>query len=76
MSINLTVSCRDFIRRFKKFRVSKAYWATLEAEYEQENLTTTVILMDGLLDLKCKQRYISEFNLYVARLQSMGGLLP
>ena len=47
-------------------------WATLEAEYEQVNLTTTVILLDGLLDLKCKQGYISEFNLYVARLQSMG----
>jgi hypothetical protein len=33
-----------------------------------------MILLDGLLDLKCAgslQTYVSEFNLYVARLQSM-----
>jgi hypothetical protein len=74
ISINLSDSCRDVIRRLKT-RDPKACWDALAAEYDQANPTTTMILLDGLLDLKCDrslQCYISEFNLYVARLQSMG----
>ena len=73
ISINLTDSCRDVIRRLKP-KDPKACWEALVAEYDQINPTTTMILLDGLRDLKCMdslQTYISEFNLYIARLQSI-----
>jgi hypothetical protein len=74
ININLSDSCMDVVRRLKT-KDPRACWEALAAEYDQVNPTTTMMMLDALLDLKCTgplQLYISEFNVLVARLQSMG----
>jgi hypothetical protein len=73
INLNLSDSCRDVLRRLKT-RDPKACWEALALEYEQINLTSTMMLLDGLLDFQCTTcvlDYISTFNLYLSKLQSM-----
>jgi hypothetical protein len=71
--MNLSDSCRDVLRRLKTKEPRKC-WKALIAEYDQQNPTSQMMLLNGLLELKCTGptlRYISEFNLTVSKLQSM-----
>jgi hypothetical protein len=73
ININLSDSCRDVLRRLKTKDPRKC-WEALIAEYDQQSPTSQMMLLDNLLDLKSTGSaltYIREFNVIVAKLQSM-----
>jgi len=73
ININLSDSCRDMLRRLKTTDPKKC-WEALIAEYDNQHPTSQMMLLDSLIELKCSGPvlvYISEFNLTVAKLQSM-----
>ena len=71
--MNLTYSCRDVLQRLKTTDPRKC-WEALIADYNQQNPTTQLLLLDSLIELKCIGTvldYVSDFNVTVARLRSM-----
>jgi hypothetical protein len=73
INMNLSDSCRDAIRRLNTKDPRKC-WEALIAEYDQHNPMSQMLLLHSLLELKCSGTvldYVSEFNLIVAKLQSM-----
>jgi hypothetical protein len=73
INMNLTDSCRDVIRCLKTTDPRKC-WEALSAEYDQRTLTTQMLLLDSLIELRCNGAvlsYVSEFNLTVTKLQLM-----
>ena len=73
INMNLTDSCHDVLRRLKTTDPRKC-WEALIADYNQQDPTTQLLLLDSLIELKCTGTvldYFSDFNVTVARLCSM-----
>jgi hypothetical protein len=73
INLNLSDLCRDVLRRLKTKEPRKC-WEALIAEYDQQSPSSQMMLLDSLLDLKSTNTalsYISEFNVIVAKLQSV-----
>ena len=52
--MNLTDSCCDVLRRLKTTDPRKCWEALIaDQEYDQQNLTTQLLLLDSLIELKC-----------------------
>jgi hypothetical protein len=74
ISLNLSDSARDVIRRLDS-KDPKVCWEVLSKAFDRESPSTKLVLLDLLIELKAQGSmiaYVSEFNVTVSRLRSMG----